>query len=61
VADLEQTMSRLAATHPHGTVIPSWRLEQARKERQRRAEVVSSTLVIASGPMEQRDGETAKA
>jgi hypothetical protein len=59
VANLEKTMASIANAHD-GDVIPASRLEQARKERQRRISIATSTIV-ASGLTEQRDVETAEA
>lgn len=61
MADLDKTMSRIAANSHDGNVVPAWRLEHARRERERRTRLVNSTIVIASGLLDERDDEAAEA
>lgn len=61
MADLEKTIAHLGTIRQPGNLVPQWRLEEKRLQRQHRTELVNNTVVIASGQSEQRDVEHAEA
>ena len=60
MANLDKTTALIAATDRQAVLVPQWRIEEKRRERQHRTNIVSNT-VLASAFSERRDDEPAEA